>query len=56
MQERVCDRWGTQITTIDIAEQNSEVTVCPLGGGRLQGGGGGGFKGGGISRGNNGRY
>ena len=34
MQERVCDRWGTQTTAIDIAEQNSEVTVPPpLGGG-----------------------
>ena len=33
MQERVCDRWGTQTTAIDIAEQNSEVTVSPPGGG-----------------------
>ena len=50
MQERVCDRLGTQTTATDIAKQNSEVTVPPPrggiakvgGGGRLQGGGGGG--------------
>ena len=46
MEDRVCDRWGTQTTAIDIAEQTSEVTVPPPGGGgRLQGGeisGGGG--------------
>ena len=33
MQERACDRWGTETTAIDIAEQNSEVTVSPPGGG-----------------------
>ena len=40
MQDDVCDRWGTQTTAIDIAQQNSEVTVSPL-----AGGGGGGFRG-----------
>ena len=29
MQERVCERWGTQTTAIDIAKQNSEVTGSP---------------------------
>ena len=27
MQGRMCDRWATQTTAIDIASQNSEVTV-----------------------------
>ena len=33
MQGRVCDRWATQTTAKDIAQQNSEVTVS-WGGGR----------------------
>ena len=40
----VCDRWATQTTIIDIAPQNSEVTVSlgrGGGGGGLQWGGGG---------------
>ena len=45
----VCDIWGTQTTAIDIAEQNSEVTVFPPPGrGGFQRGGGG-FKVGGGS-------
>ena len=50
MQERVCDRCGTQTSAIDIAHQNSEVTPPPPGGGGCKGGGGfqgGGYKGGG---------
>ena len=39
MQDRVCVR--TQTTAIDIAEQNTEVTVSPPTGGRLQREGGG---------------
>ena len=38
MQGRVCGRWGTQTTAIDIAKQNSEVTVSPPGGGISKGG------------------
>ena len=29
MQERVCERWGTQTTAIEIAKQNSEMTGFP---------------------------
>ena len=36
MQGGVCDTWATQTTAIDIAKQNSEVTVS-RGGGGLQG-------------------
>ena len=40
MQERACDRWGTQTTAIDIAEQNGEATVSPPRGGGIARGGG----------------
>ena len=40
MQGHVCDRWAARTTTIDIAQQNSEVTV-PGGGGVQERGGGG---------------